>query len=663
MINAQATTNAVADGSITVGTERYVKSSNGVWSIDRTPLNITSKSDQQALTYGFDETGLLEEAHPVVAGDNATIQITASSDANADVSYALVAPDTLVDNTYKESQSSTKPYTYQSKTYNFNPVSGKFDGTLDKYDAALGTQSDNGDKEAVEVKSKKSNYFGIAGLDGAANGDTITFSEKAAKNYGAVDKTGLVTLKSAVVNVPLFVVVTAKEQKENADANLTARKTSTYIIPVEMNANQSLWFYAASQNSNAEIDEQEITGAPEYSDSNYDTLYLSDAQKSDTISYASNAGDSYITVSLKNNDGKFTYNPSTKTVSVTDAAKDGDSNDLVFKVTSAPNIEGTITAEVKVQYKKDWAKPATLSLSDVSVRKGSTTARKQITASAVTPANATVIFDHDYDYYVKDSSRPSGYRKLIASDAGFGDVLLTSNGYVSYAKNSGEVYVRAHAEASKTIPSKYAYSKVSYGAASLVTNNTLAIDKKSVVIKEGETATINATGNTVISATSSDTSVATVATAATANTGAAITVTGVKPGETTVKVTAAADAANGIDAAEIEVPVVVTDKNGNTVDDVTAPGKVTGLKVKNKKGAHVSVSWTNQGKNINYRVWKKVGNGKWVGKNVAGSKTTLSVKKGAKVQVKVKAYVKNTAGKTTWGPKATKAKTFKTDKK
>lgn len=92
------------------------------------------------------------------------------------------------------------------------------------------------------------------------------------------------------------------------------------------------------------------------------------------------------------------------------------------------------------------------------------------------------------------------------------------------------------------------------------------------------------------------------------------------------------------------------------------PAKVTGLKVSNKKGANVSVSWASQGKNIKYRVYKKVGNGKWIAKNVAGNKTSLKVKKGAKVQVKVKAYVKNTAGKTTWGPKATK-KTFKTDKK
>ena len=92
------------------------------------------------------------------------------------------------------------------------------------------------------------------------------------------------------------------------------------------------------------------------------------------------------------------------------------------------------------------------------------------------------------------------------------------------------------------------------------------------------------------------------------------------------------------------------------------PAKVTGVKVANKKGAAVSVSWKSQGANVLYRVYKKVGNGSWKAKNVAGNKTTLSVKKGAKVTVKVKAYVKDANGKTTWGPTATK-KTFKTDKK
>jgi len=97
-------------------------------------------------------------------------------------------------------------------------------------------------------------------------------------------------------------------------------------------------------------------------------------------------------------------------------------------------------------------------------------------------------------------------------------------------------------------------------------------------------------------------------------------------------------------------------------DTTPVPAKVTGLKIANKKGAAVKVSWKNQGSGIKYRVYKKVGNGDWVAKNVSSSSTSLKVKKGAKVTVKVKAFTKSSTGKTIWGPKATQA-SKKTDKK
>ena len=51
-------------------------------------------------------------------------------------------------------------------------------------------------------------------------------------------------------------------------------------------------------------------------------------------------------------------------------------------------------------------------------------------------------------------------------------------------------------------------------------------------------------------------------------------------------------------------------------------------------------------------------------KNVTDPKATLQVKKGAKVTVKVKAFRRDENGKAVWqSGKATKAKTFKTDKK
>ena len=97
-------------------------------------------------------------------------------------------------------------------------------------------------------------------------------------------------------------------------------------------------------------------------------------------------------------------------------------------------------------------------------------------------------------------------------------------------------------------------------------------------------------------------------------------------------------------------------------DTTPVPAKVTGVKITNKKGAAVKVSWKSQGSGIKYRVYKKVGNGDWVAKNVSTSSTSLKVKKGAKVTVKVKAYAKSSSNKTIWGPKATKV-TKKTDKK
>ncbi len=188
---------------------------------------------------------------------------------------------------------------------------------------------------------------------------------------------------------------------------------------------------------------------------------------------------------------------------------------------------------------------------------------------------------------------------------------------------------------------------------SAVTNVITPDDNsKSVVLEVGsDPVTINVKSSLGTDVTFDDSKLNGVATVAAGATSGSAIVTAVKAGKGVI-------VAKSTGASDYEIPVVVTEKQ-----QTVAPAKVTGVKVSNKKGAYVTVKWDSQEKNINYRVYKKVGNGKWVGKNVAGSKTTLSVKKGAKVQVKVKSYVKDSTGKTTWGPAATKAKTFKTDKK
>ena len=93
------------------------------------------------------------------------------------------------------------------------------------------------------------------------------------------------------------------------------------------------------------------------------------------------------------------------------------------------------------------------------------------------------------------------------------------------------------------------------------------------------------------------------------------------------------------------------------------PSKVTGVKVSNKKGAKVAVSFkkVTTAPTMKYYVQKKV-SGKTSGKSVGSTKTTLSVKKGATVKVRVKAYyydangVKHVGAWSSW-------KTLKTDKK
>lgn len=93
------------------------------------------------------------------------------------------------------------------------------------------------------------------------------------------------------------------------------------------------------------------------------------------------------------------------------------------------------------------------------------------------------------------------------------------------------------------------------------------------------------------------------------------------------------------------------------------PAKVTGVKVKNKKGAKVTVTFNedNTKETMRYYVQKKIGK-KTSGKSVGSTKTTLSVAKGKTVKVRVKAYYYDESGKKHVG-KYSSWKTLKTDKK
>jgi hypothetical protein len=110
------------------------------------------------------------------------------------------------------------------------------------------------------------------------------------------------------------------------------------------------------------------------------------------------------------------------------------------------------------------------------------------------------------------------------------------------------------------------------------------------------------------------------------------------------------------------VTVTVTNYENGTGSTET-PAKVTGVKVSNKKGAKVTVKFNKvtTAPTMKYYVQKKV-SGKTAGKSVGSAKTTLSVKKGATVKVRVKAYYYDVNGDKHVGAYSA-WKTLKTDKK
>ena len=85
--------------------------------------------------------------------------------------------------------------------------------------------------------------------------------------------------------------------------------------------------------------------------------------------------------------------------------------------------------------------------------------------------------------------------------------------------------------------------------------------------------------------------------------------------------------------------LVVKYKAADNTNKSVKPAKVTGVKISNKKGAKVTVKFSKvtTAPTMKYYVQKKIGK-KVSGKSVGSTKTTLSVKKGATVKVRVKAY-------------------------
>ena len=587
-----------------------------------TPAN----SGTDKLSYAIDQTtGFLAVAKPLINGSNQTLQITASSDTDATVTYSLVAEAYKVDNAVGQVAPGTDNV---SATYYYNPLTHGYSQTLDNYSVNRFANANASKPGTVQVATN------------CGYGDQVVYTEAAAAKYGSVDNTGLVTLKNSSIDQTLYVVVSATPK--NATATSGARKTSTFVIPIEYSDQKALKAYVSSENGFADIEEE---GIGNISATAANKIYLSPDHMKDTLVFDSNVSDAYVTGYVDDKDEKFTY--SNGVLSATSNAKNGDKCKLHITYNSAPDVSGYGDFVFNVEF-TDKKSTNTLKLSDAAVSKTNPRDKVESTTGVV---GSTVVFDTDH-YYKKDTNK-RGYSLVYPQDDQSGAIDVTSTGWVNYNKNDGEVYVRAYAKADGYNPTGYVYAKVTYGQHA--TPNDLTVQEDRVVVKPGEKVSVHATASNAITFSIDDTSVATVASAG------AIEVTGVKNGNTTLKVTAAANEKTGTPEKTISIPVFVSDGNAAEVEK---PAKVTGLKVKNKKGAKVSVTWKAQDKTVLYRVYKKVGSGKWKAKNVTGAKATLDVKKGAKVQVKVKAFRRDENGKAVWqAGNATKAKTFKTDKK
>ena len=621
----------VKDGEITIGTHARADANGYLVDNAGTIIKAGKKSvdntfgtaDRAKLIYDEDAYTILDPVETLYADGQKTAQFSADNVAGSTVQYSLVAK--------AGDQDSTISYAGGRKTVTATGYHTQNNLVVEK-------NIENASNTATEPIDTTHSDYGPR--------TKFVWSEAAARKYGAISKDGLLTLKDGDVpaNVSLYVVVSVIPNKDQKDAG---QKVSTYWVPVNLSNQQPLKFYAADSLGFVEL-EYEGTAAVtnlKWNDSIHN-LYLSLAdkggRKSDKLNVITNVGDQYVT-GYSEDTSIATYDDSTHTVT---AVKEGET-DIVIKTLTSPEYTGTVIAKIHVVVNKLDSTNA-VSLKGVSVNKEKPTAK--IAATTVVP-NTTVVFDTTP--YKVDKSRPTGYAPVKASDDEAGDIQISSTGNVVYLKNNGTVYVRAYAASdSKHNPSTYSYVPVNYGLN--VVNTDLKVDTQPIVLDVKGTKQISATASTgtSISYTSADPTVASV--------DANGLVTANKSGYTTV--TVAATSADGKTGDSAVITVIVKGNETIADDTVKKPSKVTGVKVTNLKGGKVKVTWTKQNqKNIKYYVKKTVGK-KSAGKSVGSNKTTLSVKKGATVKVKVKAYIYDATGKKLVGSYS-KTITKKTDKK
>jgi hypothetical protein len=499
--------------------------------------------------------------------------------------------------------------------------------------------ADAADKVTVTVNGKDTENTGSAAVKDAAqtillNNTTNTASITAKSAFGynvvytatkndkstpagdsalIVDKNGNITaVKDAAGNVKngtFYIVVTTVQPAGSTAPQTPVSKGVAVKVIVTPKA-------IAGTSMSVTVDDvtTENTAAVKNSDeassttTNASEVILSTKDKTTAnVTIASNVSDAYQTVTVdkpsivKYENGVLT------------AVKAGTAN-VTFFAKNNENTLGTATVTVPVKVVDKFANNA-ITATGVSVTKNSPEAT--ITASST--------YKTTFGYrLVRYNATDKKYEATTDNNI----FVNASTGVVTYKKTglSGTAIVEVSGkETAEAVAPTPAYVTVKYSADKDA--NELVVAEKSVALKAGESAKLNATASkdSVVTFETSDASVATVSEDG--------VVTAVKAGVAFVTVKAA-ETENFL-SAETIIPVVVTEEAKPVV--IAKPAKVKSVTAKAVKGGKVKFTAKKVAKAAGYQFVYTVGK-KTVKKTT--TKTTLTVKigKGKKATVKVRAY-------------------------
>ena len=287
---------------------------------------------------------------------------------------------------------------------------------------------------------------------------------------------------------------------------------------------------------------------------------------------------------------------------------------VTFAAKNNENTLGTATVTVPVKVVDKFANNA-ITATGVSVTKNS--------PEATITASSTYKTTFGYRLVSYDATA----KKYVATTDN-NIFVNASTGVVTYKKTglSGTAIVEVSGkETAEAVAPTPAYVTVKYSADKDA--NELVVAEKSVALKVGESAKLNATASkdSAVSFETSDASVATVSEDG--------VVTAVKAGVAFVTVKAA-ETENFL-SAETIIPVVVTEEAKPVV--VAKPAKVKSVKAVAVKGGKVKFSFAKVSKAAGYQVVYTVGK-KTVKKTTTKTALTVKIGKGKKATVKVRAY-------------------------